>query len=933
MSSIESFIADLTHSPLPACMVSAHRILPPEPPQGHPLPDRFPPWLQDMLRTQGLTQLTQGQRLALDALDQGQHVFFTAPAGRRLVRLLMLFQSPEPTPPGHSLHIFPHRPHSRVQRQSLTAWNDLLAPDHQCSAAAYDGDTPVTERRRIRQTPPRLILTTPDMLHAGILAYHSGWRAFLQDLRHIVLADVHLCTGALATHLCHLLRRLYRLALHYGSRPQFLLTSAPLAGADDLAQTLTGYPCQVVTGGTWRRHLQHRLIIQTQSDLASAVQHLQSRLGEARLPALILETQDQFEASVKTDATQPAAPLAIPAQTASDFYAAEHRILQGQTTQISLPHDAHPGVIRPSVIQVLVCSGIPVSLAHLHAWLARLDTSATPSLSLLIVDGRSALDHYLLHHPNVYQEDWPQLLPIDLHSVPVLQQHIRCAAAEAALRSDGRYPGVPRFTDQLQQLAARGLLTRRSASQRWIATENRPHRRLNLRWFERPYVLIDVQKGRRLGRLSAPKAFRECFEGAQYPRPGEGVFHVERYDRERCRINVHPAPDESQTRARRRTDVHERRLVSACMHDAHRLTYGRLVYTEVLQAFERLAPATRERQSVHMVTGHQRDIDTHATWLTLPVSEADAYRKTALHTAVHALLAALPLVCLSDQGDVRAGVYTALSEEQSHLEAIFVDAHAGGNGTGLALFQHHTAWLGTALTLLQQCDCTHGCSRCTASYCDTCQEHGPLDRAAAIDLLQRLLGTIVAPDTPRPDGRPRHLYLCLTTQKTADDVGGWQHKHLLGLGLAMTYDTHDGCYRVYTEESVASLIAALQRADLVIGFNTRDFDYQILQFYTEHALPTLPTCAILDDIQQALGYRVSFRQVLQETLGVGRPDDSLATVGWYREGHTEQLINLCRRDIDFTRDLVHYGVTNGTLWHRDRLGQRSAVPVNWPFIS
>jgi hypothetical protein len=73
--------------------------------------------------------------------------------------------------------------------------------------------------------------------------------------------------------------------------------------------------------------------------------------------------------------------------------------------------------------------------------------------------------------------------------------------------------------------------------------------------------------------------------------------------------------------------------------------------------------------------------------------------------------------------------------------------------------------------------------------------------------------------------------------------------------------------------------------------------------------------------------------VLQATLGVDRPDDSLATVEWYREGHTEQLINLCRRDIDFIQELIHYGAVNGTLWYRDRLGQRSAVSVHWPFIT
>ena len=106
--------------------------------------------------------------------------------------------------------------------------------------------------------------------------------------------------------------------------------------------------------------------------------------------------------------------------------------------------------------------------------------------------------------------------------------------------------------------------------------------------------------------------------------------------------------------------------------------------------------------------------------------------------------------------------------------------------------------------------------------------------------------------------RPRHIYLSLTTQKSAEDVGGWQHKHLLGLGVAVTYDTQDKRYRVYTTETVEALLASLCQADLVIGFNLRDFDYQVLQPYATASLATLPTLALLDEVQQGLGFRAQF---------------------------------------------------------------------------
>jgi DEAD/DEAH box helicase domain-containing protein len=183
--------------------------------------------------------------------------------------------------------------------------------------------------------------------------------------------------------------------------------------------------------------------------------------------------------------------------------------------------------------------------------------------------------------------------------------------------------------------------------------------------------------------------------------------------------------------------------------------------------------------------------------------------------------------------------------------------------------------------------------------------------------------------------RPRHayatrqLYLSLTTQKSAEEVGGWQHKHLLGLGLAMLYDAHEKRYHVYTEETVDLLLARLRQADLIIGFNTRDFDYQVLQAYTDTPLPILPTCAMLDDIQKALGYRINFRHIVFETLGSERPDDSLNTLQWYREGDIERLLHVCRRDVDWLRDLMRHGSMTGTLNYRDRSGIQRTLPVSW----
>jgi len=271
------------------------------------------------------------------------------------------------------------------------------------------------------------------------------------------------------------------------------------------------------------------------------------------------------------------------------------------------------------------------------------------------------------------------------------------------------------------------------------------------------------------------------------------------------------------------------------------------------------------------------------------------------------------------------------------VEAVFSDAQAGGNGTCALLYQAHERLLRVALQILLNCDCTHGCSRCVAmQQCDTCESEGSLQRQAGIHILQRLVAEAVPTfASVAEDAAPQHIqtaryvYLVLSTQKSAEDVGGWQHKHLLGLGVAVTYDTQEGRYNVYTAETVAALLASLREADLVIGFNTRDFDYQVLQPYTDVPLATLPTLAVLDEVQRTLGFRLSLRHLVKETLGIERPDDSLRTLQWYQEGERERIVQQCRRDLELLRELVRYGTGTGTVFYRDQAGVRTAVPVHW----
>lgn len=904
--SIETFLTRLTTDPSLGSLVRKQSTLLPGTLPDWALPAFLPPWLTTLASTQGIAHLTEAQWRALDFLHQGRHVCLMAPtgAGRGIVRLLAMYQSLAVEQRGHALYIFPYKPHALAQSSAFTTWNTALAPEYRLNVAMYDGDTPGTERRAIKQALPRLVLTTPEMLHTGILAYHGGWRAFFQELRYVVLADVHLAVGAFGAHLAHLLRRLYRLAYHYGAQPQYLLTSAPLANMEEVAHTLTAQVCTVVAGEARGTQSQRRLLLESQDNPVHLCHTLMARHHAAGLEPIIF------------------APSQLVPQ-----------LRDAGMAQV-LPHHTPVAAMRVSTYQSLICLGLPDALTWLHDTLAWLASGALPSLSLLVLHDQTPLERFIIRYPAVYEASWRQHLVFSPSNPQLARYHLHCAAAELGLAAGERYSGIHGVGELIHQLAEAQAITRHTTSGTWVAKERGPHRRASLRTYEPAMAVVHALDGRLLSRWTPERAFRGGFEGAVYA-DEHGTWRVERAIAERRRVLVHPAQADYVTHGRVRTTVTERSIAASVARDAWHLTYGPCVYTETLAAYERLDPHTGICRSVHILPQRQRQFATQGMWLsgTKALAPEQYPARTAWHTLVHAVLAGLPLLLLSAANSVRGGVY----EDAAGVEAVFSEAQAGGNGTCAFLYQAHERLLRVALQILLNCDCRDSCSRCMAMQrCDTCESEGSVQRQAGIHLLQRLVAEAVptfasvAEDaTPQPIQTVRHVYLVLSTQKSAEDVGGWQHKHLLGLGVAVTYVTREGRYNVYTAETFAALLASLREADLVIGFNTRDFDYQVLQPYTDVPLATLPTLAVLDEVQQTLGFRLSLRHLVKETLGIERPNDSLRTLQWYQEGERERIVQQCRRDLELLRELVRYGTDTGTVFYRDQAGVRTAVPVHW----
>ena len=173
------------------------------------------------------------------------------------------------------------------------------------------------------------------------------------------------------------------------------------------------------------------------------------------------------------------------------------------------------------------------------------------------------------------------------------------------------------------------------------------------------------------------------------------------------------------------------------------------------------------------------------------------------------------------------------------------------------------------------------------------------------------------------------VYFDLETQKSADEVGGWDKISDMRMSVGVTYSTLRGDYRIYSEKQVNDLINELQRADLVVGFNHLRFDYEVLHGYTSMDLRQLPTLDMLGELQNTLKHRLSLDSIATATFGVEKTAEGLQAIQWFREGKMLEIAEYCCYDVKITKMVYEYGQTHRQLHYNNKFGKKLTVPVSW----
>jgi DEAD/DEAH box helicase domain-containing protein len=712
------------------------------------LPDPIP----DRLRLLGIEGLYPHQREALGLLEDDRNVIVATgtASGKTLVYDLAFAAAATSDRRSTGLFLFPTKALARDQLRQI---RDLRLP--QIRAAVYDGDTPTAERPLIRRSA-NLILSNPDMLHAGILPAHERWADFFLRLSLVVVDEAHVCRGVFGSHVSMVLRRLRRLVAHYGGRPRFVLASATVGNPAELAERLTGLAFEAVAEDRSPRGeklfcLWNPPLLDDESgSRGSAITEaatLLTRLVERDTRAIGF-ARSRRAAEILADATRrnlsPAVAGRVKAYRAGylpeERRALERALAEGDLLAVASTSALELGIDIGS-LDAAVLTGYPGTRASMWQQAGRAGRRSESSLAFLVAQD-DPLDQYLVSHPEDLFAKPPESAVIDPTNPYVLGPHLACAAREHPLTTeeiaffgDGAPDVVGRLLDRGDLQERRGRLHARAGTS--------PHKEVDIRSASgHLFPIVEGDTGALLGTVDESRAFIQVHPGAIYLHQGE-QYEVTELDLTRHVALVRQSDADWYTQSRDTTDIEVLDVLAESKVGETPMYFGDVRVTNHVVAFVRKLHLTGETLDTVPLDLPPQTLETRSVWWSVPetvigraaVSAADL--PGAAHAAEHAAIGLLPLVATCDRWDV-GGVSTAWHPDTGSCAIFIYDGYPGGAGISERGFTAGPRLLRATLEAILACPCQSGCPSCVQSpKCGNGNE--PLDKAGAAALLDEML--------------------------------------------------------------------------------------------------------------------------------------------------------------------------------------------------
>ena len=765
-------------------VLTAVRHIPAREAQFRAMPAWVRPELAAAYHAKGIEKLYTHQAAAAELAHAGKNFVVVTPtaSGKTLCYNLPVLNVVLANADTRALYLFPTK---ALAQDQLTELHDLAKRLDDCFGVfTYDGDTPSDARRAIRERG-HVILTNPDMLHTGILPHHTKWTRVFENLRYIVLDELHTYRGVFGSHLANVLRRLARIAEFYGSKPQFICCSATIANPGELATQLIAEPVQVVEEngapaaeklfvfynppmvnrnlGIRRSYLNETTRVAKEL-LARKLQTIV--FANSRLHTEVLLTYLQ-------QANRPGPGEPEPIRGYRGGY------LPGERREIErgLRDGRIRGVVATSALELgidigsldaSVMAGYAGSIASTWQRAGRAGRRSGTSCAVMVASS-APLDQFIVQHPDYFFGRSPEHAYVQPDNLEILVNHLKCAAFELPLAPEERFGDVD-LPGLCERMTDAGFLHRSGRNWHWVL-EAYPADTVSLRSVTSDnFVIIDTTGGTNaeedgepevIGEVDFSSALTTVHPKAIYLHQGQ-QYHVERLDFEQRKAYVKSVNVDYYTDAIRYTQVRvleiaEEEPIAGPAARAH----GDVLVRSQVVGFKKIKFFTNENIGAGKLELPENEMHTTAFWITLerkllaelPYALSD--RQNGILGLLYAMASMASLLLMCDGRDLGTAVgerpaspgigmewqeFSAALWNAAEMKEFFepnlylYDAYPGGIGFSEPLFRVHDILLRRTRELIVGCPCEKGCPSCVGPAGEKCEK----TKEAALAILERV---------------------------------------------------------------------------------------------------------------------------------------------------------------------------------------------------
>ncbi|WP_431029919.1 DEAD/DEAH box helicase [Lysinibacillus sp. LZ02] len=692
-----------------------------------PFPSELHPSLKNALQSRGIEQLYTHQREAFDFATRGASFTAITPtaSGKSLCYHLPVLQEIIQNRSSRAIYLFPTKALAQDQKTDL---NELIeATGEEILSYTYDGDTAPGIRTKIRKAG-HIVMTNPDMLHSGILPHHTKWVSLFENLKYIVIDELHTYKGIFGSHVAHVIRRLQRVCAFYGSNPTFICTSATIKNPKELAESLTNEKHELIAKsgapvGKKTFIFYNPPIVNTTFGVRRSavleVRDLSKRLFEAgiqtiifgksrvRVEMLVTYLKSLTAKKIQDESIQGYRGGYLP----SERRAIEKGLRDG-SIQVVVSTNALELGIDIGQLQACIMTGYPGNIASAWQQAGRAGRRQDEALIIYVAQS-TALDQYIVNHPTYFFGTDPEEVRINPENIIILMDHLKCAAFELPFSMTDTY-GEFTVQELLGFLEEEGVLVKTSTQWHWMS-DRFPAHDVSLRSAAgENVVIVDMTqpKNKVIGEMDTYSAMTLLHEEAIYMHQGV-QFQVEKLDWEEKKAYVREVEVDYFTDANLAVELKVLSEDKSATYKSATVSYGDVGLLAIPTIFKKVRFNTHDNIGSGPISIPPMEMHTSATWMSfdLPENWSEEQLTDALNGAAYAMGSFIPLFVHCDRSDL--SVVPQVKAIHNERPTIFIyDSYPGGIGLSERVYDILMSLLERTKEHVEKCPCKWGCPSC-----------------------------------------------------------------------------------------------------------------------------------------------------------------------------------------------------------------------------